>query len=203
MRRTIRFYKNLFCDNWLWIKRILWWGLICFVLGIFTYILFPQASEAFLRDLISFLVKEFSLNKPIQGPHLALHIFLHNLRSAGIALFLGLFFGIAPLFVIGFNIFLIGALTIYTLFVFGLDLIILIFPHGIFELPALFIAGAFGLRFGFFWKIDYPKLNLKQKFWLCLKQNLQLVPLITLLLAIAAFVEIYITPNLPKSHIFI
>ena len=47
-----------------------------------------------------------------------------------------------------------------------------------------------------FWRKKEQKLSLKQKFVLALKQNLQIIPLIFVMLIIAAFLEVYVSGQL-------
>ncbi|MFS0724436.1 stage II sporulation protein M [Paenibacillus sp. 1P07SE] len=85
------------------------------------------------------------------GLAMFLFIFFNNAIKSILIIYLGLFFGIIPLAFILINGMVLGYLfannpqpqiDLFTLIVKG------ILPHGIIELPAIIIAGAYGLRFG-------------------------------------------------------
>jgi len=78
----------------------------------------------------------------------------------------------------------------------GLWLVLSLLPHGIFEIPALLISAALGLRLGLEWLLPGAKgIRLKT-----LKKNVinafTLLPLILLLLFIAAFAEVFISSRI-------
>lgn len=80
-------------------------------------------------------------------------IFLNNAIKSVLVIFLGAFFGIFPVFFLAVNGLIIGYIIKLTLdgqmAVSLFDLIAkLLLPHGILEIPALIIAGAYGLRLG-------------------------------------------------------
>lgn len=80
-------------------------------------------------------------------------IFLNNAVKSVLVIFLGAFFGIFPVFFLAVNGLIIGYIIKLTLegqmAVSLFDLIVkLLLPHGILEIPALIIVGAYGLRLG-------------------------------------------------------
>ena len=188
---------------------MLWLALGFFTCGILAYLFFPEFSRLFIKGVIAGIVDKFELNTAIEPRKLMLLIFMQNFGAITLALFFGFLLGIVPIIIISFNAFFIGMLLIFVLGEFGLTKFLislsLLFPHGIFEIPALFIATGFGLRLGFFWKANATKphagkLNLRQKLWLCLKENYQLLPLLFVLLFIAAFLEVFVTAGLLKFY---
>src|SRR5690606_33222747 len=78
-------------------------------------------------------------------------IFLNNVRAVLVMMILGIFLGLFPVFSMLFNGVLIG-FTLRLQEAADLSLMDLIFrgllPHGILELPAIFIAAGYGLRLG-------------------------------------------------------
>lgn len=86
-----------------------------------------------------------------QGPELFVRIFVNNALAALGFIATGLFFGVYPLFGLVVNGMAIGYLwqamdlagqAPWKMFLYG------ILPHGIFEIPAIVLAAAFGMRIG-------------------------------------------------------
>jgi stage II sporulation protein M len=205
----ILFYKKLLTANWYWIKKVLWWALVWLVLGIVTPLVFSHFADEFFRLISDTFKKVLGQDQVTYTFSTVTAIFIQNLRSALVGLFLGVVLAILPYLIISFNAYTIGIFltmivrkNIWSVGIFLLALI----PHGIFEIPALIISAAFGARLGLFWKIKEPSLTNKQKFLLALKQNAQLVPLIVLLLMIAASTEVFVSSRVvdlftPRSAI--
>ncbi len=127
-------------------------------------------------------------------------IFMNNFLSMAQMLLLGVFAGISPLVTLGLNGALVGMLFSMTSEQ-GIPLLPLIFlgilPHGFFELFAFFLCGALGLKFGYHCIASpLPKMTRMQSFRYIWKETISVLPLIVLLLLIAAFIEIMITPHL-------
>lgn len=203
----INFYKNLLIEHWVWIKKILTIAGVFLVIGLITPFIFPQVTQLFLSSLAQFfeqLAEQAGGGLGTSHPNLSLAwvILKQNLRVAILGLFLGVLLGIIPFFTTSFNFFVIGLFfssiakkNILAAFIF----IFALLPHGIFEIPALLISAAFGIKLGLFWKLKSPHLNLKQKFLLALKQNIQIAPIITILLIIAAFTEVFVSTRVTHS----
>lgn len=133
-------------------------------------------------------------------PVLVLLIFINNLISMGQMLLLGFLAGLSPLFTLFVNGVIIGNITSaisqegYSIWPF---LCLGILPHGIFELSAFFICGALGLKFGYHCVASpLPGLSRKQSFFYIWREVISIMPLILILLAIAAVMEIYISQAL-------
>jgi stage II sporulation protein M len=76
-------------------------------------------------------------------------IFLNNASIAIMVIFLGLIFGLLPLFMLVSNGMILGyALSLNTTGSTGLLVLKGILPHGIFEISAILIACAYGLKLG-------------------------------------------------------
>ena len=78
------------------------------------------------------------------------YIFLNNLQSSFFGLVLGVFFGIFPIITTIVNGYILGFVSIKVVSVEGIFVLWRLFPHGIFELPAVFISLGLGLKFGSF-----------------------------------------------------
>jgi len=76
-----------------------------------------------------------------------LDLFLHNSQVAGLMIVGVLFFALPTVALLAYNAFLFGASTASAVGSFGpLATATILLPHGIFELPALWLAGAIALR---------------------------------------------------------
>ena len=130
----------------------------------------------------------------------ALLVFMNNFLSMAQMLLLGFIAGISPLVTLGLNGALVGVIFSLTIDqgIPLLPMIVLgILPHGVFELPAFFLCGALGLKFGYHCIASpLPGLSRMQSFRYIWKETRSVLPLVVLLLLAAAFIEIMITPHL-------
>ncbi|MEW5785000.1 MAG: stage II sporulation protein M [Bacillota bacterium] len=129
-----------------------------------------------------------------------LMIFLNNFISISQMLLLGVLAGVSPLITLSFNGALVGFFAALAAAQGTplLPLILLgILPHGVFELFALFLCGALGLKFGYHCLAaplaGKTRLQSFKHIW---KETISVLPLVVLLLLAAAFIEILITPRL-------
>jgi len=139
------------------------------------------------------------------GPLLEAHpltqfilVFLNNSFSLILTILLGVIFGIFPLIVLFSNGTLLGAFIFLWQQQLPLASFLLVtLPHGIIEIPVLIIGAAIGLKMGHltFKKVFKKEGQIKPELFIALKFFLKvLLPL----LALAAFIEIFITPLLFK-----
>ena len=75
-------------------------------------------------------------------------IFFNNLQSSFFGLILGIFLGIFPVMFAAFNGYILGFVADVAVEAGGFGVLWRLLPHGIFELPAVFISLGLGLRFG-------------------------------------------------------
>lgn len=127
-----------------------------------------------------------------------LFIYSHNLLTAAISCFAGPLLLIAPIGVLAFNGFILGWIGVAAAtqkgILFALEGLM---PHGIFELTALVLASAAGLRFGIAaikkaFSNENKPFALKPEFYATLK----LFAVAAVLLLIAAMLETFLTPYL-------
>lgn len=139
--------KNIFRESLILIyesRKYIYSIITIFVLsGIFGFVLADKLT--FINDILKELVDK---TEGLGTFDLIVFIFLNNLQSALLGMVLGLFFGIMPLInsvgngvVLGFVFRKVYAFS-------GLNDFWRILPHGVFELPAIFIALGLGLRLG-------------------------------------------------------
>ena len=75
-------------------------------------------------------------------------IFFNNLQSSFFGMISGIFVGIFPAFFAVFNGYILGFVASLTTESDGIGVLWRILPHGIFELPAVFIVLGFGFKIG-------------------------------------------------------
>jgi len=107
----------------------------------------------YVRNLL--LETEGMTQKEITG-----FIFMNNLQSSFTGMIFGLFLGVVPFFGIVFNGYVLGFVAMMSVREAGYFILWRILPHGVFELPAVFISLALGLRLGTFYIIEKNKSDL-------------------------------------------
>lgn len=120
-------------------------------------------------------------------------IFSNNVTSAVSSLFLGLLFGVFPLFNAIFNGALLGYVYSKAVPIAGFGVIWKILPHGIFELPAIFISLGLGLHLGMSIFTRNKLKTVKERFIGSLKAFLAVVvPLLMLAAIIESFLIFFV-----------
>lgn len=162
------------------------------ILGFFSH---------FLDDLEELAADVFSGSSMWHGAGI---LFANNLR-ASLMMLLGGILLVFPIFGLIINGGLVGAVSTLittdgTISLFGFY-VVGILPHGIFEIPAILLSGAIGLKISA--ELISPPLGQTRKHRL--KKNYQAalwsLPVIILLLSIAAIVEVFVTPWLMQLYL--
>jgi len=134
---------NYLLDSLQFIKTIVILFFVFTLIGFF----FP-VPEVFVEKLIEFLREIFDKTKDLSQIELIKFIFLNNLKSSLFGLFLGIFLGVFPILVTIMNGYILGFVAFLSVSEGGFIVLWKLFPHGIFELPAIFISLGLGLRLG-------------------------------------------------------
>jgi stage II sporulation protein M len=103
-----------------------------------------------------------------------------------IGLFFGVVFGIIPLYLAVLNGYVVGFVSKIAIQQAGISSLWRLFPHGVFELPAIIISLALGLKLGFFLFSKNPNKEFIKRLILSLKT---VFFIILPLLVIAALIE--------------
>jgi len=151
----------------------------------------PNAGKSFVEQLFEgFRFIDFSNPLEVFGI-----IFLNNTLKSLVSLLTGFFFGIFPFFFIFINGYLIGVVVFVKGSEVGIQTILLaLLPHGIFEIPAVILASAYGMKLGsLFYRKVFKRESVDMgdavKFFLR-----KFLRIIVPILLVAAFVETFITP---------
>lgn len=131
------------CRNFIWL-----------VLGFFIFAaligFFISPSELISEKIMEFIQEILEKTAGMSSMELICFIFLNNLKSSFMGLILGFFLGIFPVIATLVNGYLLGFVSLMAVESEGVLSLWRLFPHGIFELPAVFISLGMGLKFGTF-----------------------------------------------------
>jgi len=162
---------------------------IYFILGLFFvsfllafFLPTPVFLEGFFKSIIQKLVEE---TQNFNTGEFIGYILLNNLRASFIGLFLGLIFGIVPLTFCLINGYLVGFVSRLTVNQGSIIELWRLLPHGIFELPVIFISLGIGLRLGIsIFSLDDKSILkvIKSAFW-------SFILIVIPLLVLAAIIE--------------
>ena len=119
--------------------------MIIFGIGILLGLSGATYLHSILAPLLKNIIKETS---NLSSPELMLFIFTNNSLTSFLGLIYGIFAGVFPIFAALFNGILIGYVISLTLGAARVYELWRLFPHGIFELPAIFISLGIGLNLG-------------------------------------------------------
>ncbi|SFH92411.1 stage II sporulation protein M [Tindallia magadiensis] len=188
--------------KWFFLSSLLFFGSL-FLFKALAFIYYEeilQLFSLFFDDLEELASDVFFGPSMWQGVRI---LFMNNLR-ASLMMLLGGIILIFPILGIIVNGGLVGAVSALVLKEGSMGLfgfyVVGILPHGIFELPAILLSGAIGLKISK--EIISPPQNESRK--RRLKKNYQAalwsLPLVITLLAIAAVLEVFLTPWLMELY---
>jgi stage II sporulation protein M len=174
----------------------------CTVGGVLGGLSFPEANQQLIQRVGEMLAPALEALRGGDNWRAIGLIYWNNLRAMLLimgtgALVFPLAFGL-PLLAIGFNGYVLGVVLVLS----GqpLDRVLAsLVPHAIFELPALFIAGAWSLRMGITWLLPAAAGRRLGVWGDTVAEGLWIVPLIALLLAVAALIEVLISAPLTRA----
>lgn len=173
---------------WKYLKESQNYFLIVLLIFSFSFIigfLFP----VFLVDMISeFIEQIIAKTEGMNFLQLLVFILQNNLMTAFFGLLLGVILGLLPLLLSFLNGYVLGFVANISIKAVGLSSLWRLFPHGIFELPALIISLGLGLKLGMF---VFAKPGKRKSTLLYNLENSLRVFLFVIipLLIIAAFIE--------------
>lgn len=174
--------------SWEWIKKCK--SYIWVIVGIFVAFalvgFFVPASSQLSEMIMNFIKELVAKTQGMSRGELIGFIFLNNLQSCFIGLIFGVAVGVFPILVAIANGYLLGFVGAMSVNVVGWSSLLSLFPHGIFELPAVFIALGMGMKFGTFWFRKEKGKSFQEFFWNSLRV---FIFVILPLLIIAAIIE--------------
>ncbi|VVB82311.1 Stage II sporulation protein M [uncultured archaeon] len=157
---------NEYKKSWKYLKdskKFIYW-----IIGIFFFFflvgIFIPAPTFLYNQIMDFIKKLLAETNGLSQFPLISYILFNNLKSTFFVILLGTFFGIFPIISAIANGYVLGFVSLLSIQNGGILTLWRLFPHGIFEMPAVFISLGLGLKLGFF---PFQKDKLKS-----LKNNL-------------------------------
>ena len=147
--------------------------------------LFP-VPQSVLEQINEFIRKLLEETRGMGQTDLIKFIFLNNIQSSFFGMLFGAFLGIFPALILLVNGYLLGFVSSIIIKEEGILVLWRLFPHGIFELPAVFISTGLGLKFGTFIIQKNKSDSFKKYLWNSIRAFLLIV---VPLLIIAAIIE--------------
>lgn len=202
MKNIFVFYKRLLYANRFWIFAVASLAVIWTVAGFLLSVAFPQVFLLFFARLSDTFDMILGGVEPGANLEFTRVLFVQNFLASFYSLFLGALLGLVPVLSVAVNFFALGFLAgpfafplrfTNTADVSLITFITAILPHGVFEIPALLLAAAFGLRLGWSWLLPGAAGRRRAVFKQAAGDALKLLPLVFLLLLVAAFMEAYVT----------
>ena len=159
------------------------------IAGIFliTAIIGFAYPNFFNEQILKILQELVDKTQDLKALELIGFIFTNNLKSSFFAMIFGTLLGIIPLMVTIINGYVLGFVANKTVGMVGYSVLWRLLPHGIFELPAVFISIGIGLRLGMY---TFSKKQQKKSLMNTIKDSLRTFTIIIMpLLIIAAIIE--------------
>lgn len=154
---------------------------------LFALVGFFVSAPSFLEGrILQFIEELLTRTEGMSRWELISFIFLNNLQSSFTGMVFGVFFGVFSLLSVITNGYVLGFVASKTAASDGILTLWRILPHGIFELPALFISLGLGLRLGSFILQKRKLYSLKEY---AIKSLKVFIFVIIPLLIIAALIE--------------
>ena len=148
--------------------------------------IFPIFFEEQIIKIIEEIINQTQGLSPLE---LTRFIMLNNIKSAFFAMIFGIYLGLLPIAVIVLNAYVLGFISNKTVASEGIFILWRLFPHGIFEIPAVLLSTAMGLNLGFF-LLTYQGKNKLEEFLNQIKKSLITFTLVIIpLLVIAGIIE--------------
>ncbi len=154
------------------------------LLGIMGFVL--KTPETIIEEIKKYLQEILSITEGMSQLELIGFIFWNNLKIGFAGLFFGVLAGVVPFLFALSNGYIIGIVSKLAVNEGGFIVLWRLLPHGIFELPAIFLSLGLGIRLGSF----VFSTDLKKSFNEYFKNSLRVFFLVILpLLLLAAIIE--------------
>ena len=156
-KKEKNFFVRNYSQSWDFIKEsknfIYVTILVFFITFLFGF--FFSLPELITNQILEFIQELLEKTKGMSQFELTRLVFLNNIKSSFVVLVFGMVLGIYPVMATIANGFILGFVASIAVGSEGFFVLWRIFPHGIFELPAIFISFGLGLKLGL-WLIMGP-----------------------------------------------
>ncbi|MGD9276031.1 MAG: stage II sporulation protein M [Candidatus Pacearchaeota archaeon] len=174
--------------SWNFLKesgKFFYFTILLFFVFVFIGYFVPAPIE--VQDVIKDYIKQLLLEtEGMNSFELIKFIFLNNLQVSFFGVVLGVLFGIFPLIYTIGNGYILGFVSSIAVREGGLGILLRLLPHGIFELPAVFISLSLGFKLASFVLQTNKSEAFRKYFWNSLRV---FVFIVIPLLVIAAIIE--------------
>jgi len=180
------FLRNNYKSSWEFIAKSK--NFIFIIIGVFMLFaligFFVPAPNEISSEIMKYIQQIVDETKNLSPVNLVSFIFLNNVKSSFLGMIFGLALGIFPVFVSLFNGYVLGFVARMSVNADGVLVLWRLLPHGIFELPAVFISLGIGMKLGI------SLLKDKDKFRNNLIDSIRVfISVVVPLLIIAAIIE--------------
>jgi len=177
-----------YCKSWKYIRESK--NFVYFAIGIFLIFalvgFFVPVSEELSNIVLEYIKEILAQTEGLSGFGMMKFIFLNNLQSSFIGMVFGVLVGVFPLVALIVNGYVVGFVSAMSVESAGLVSLLNLLPHGIFELPAIFVSLGLGLKLGTF----IFRKDIKKTFRDYFKESLRVFVFVILpLLVVAAVIE--------------
>jgi len=187
-KRKRNFLKNNYIKSWEYIKEsknFIYATIIIFLFFVLIGFFIP-APDIVEEQILNFIKELIEKTSGMSKEELIKFIFLNNLQSSFLGMILGTFLGVFPIIMAITNGYLLGFVASMSVESGGGLILLKLLPHGIFELPAIFISFGLGLKLGTFIFQKKKLESFKKYFWNSLRVFLFII---IPLLIIAGIIE--------------
>ena len=147
---------------------------------------FVPVPNSIVEQILKFVQELMEKTQGMSYLELTQFIFLNNIQSSFMAMMFGMLFGILPIIAAIGNGYVLGFVALLSVKEHGIFVLWRLLPHGLFELPAIFISLGIGLKFGTFIFQKKKFDSFKNYFW----NSLRIFFFVVLpLLILAAIIE--------------
>lgn len=150
------FFRENYFRSWEYIKEsknFIWAVVIVFFISAIMGFLFQP--PAVINIILDYIKEVLARTEGMSSVRMIEFIFLNNLQSGFMGMMYGFFLGIFPILATFANGYVVGYVSSSVISSSGAISLLNLLPHGIFELPAIFISFGMGIKFGTF--IFYKK----------------------------------------------
>ena len=187
-KKRQNFLVKNYSDSWNYIKNsknFIYSAILVFI-AFFLIGFFIPVPKEIAEQILKFIEELLRQTENMNQYEITRFIFFNNLQSSFTGMLFGVFLGIFPLIVAMFNGYILGFVSLLSVGNGGFVVLWKLLPHGIFELPAVFISLGLGLKLGTFVFQKNKTKSFRDYFWNSLKSFLLIV---LPLLVVAAIIE--------------
>jgi len=190
-RENKNFFAKHYSLSWDYIKECKNYLLLIVLIFVFGavisfFVAVTGKPEILVEKIIETLTDLMDKSKGLNLWEMVIYILNNNLETSFLALIFGILLGIFPIFITLFNGFILGFVSFFAVYAEGAGVLWKLAPHGIFELPAVFLSLALGVKFGMFWFAKGKRKEFLRRF----ENSLRVFLFVILpLLIIAAIIE--------------